>query len=399
MLVVELPPPDERNGERAGGRSPLPAWPDRFASFPLACGARMQKIPQASETLRMPTGEMISTLSQHPERLPEWLEQSQPQFDREIFFGSRTVYYPGPHRDFDPVKLCAKANAAHTFFYVDDGVSLDDIHKLVHGVNGYEVEHEEELTEAVLLPAGWTSHVHKTDLTAKVKQTIETDFKGIYVSLKRVEHHDQSRTAKCLALLYVVGDGHIAYDAFYCQQDGTPVPYLIVVQDHGGMALNHSRFERGGLLERLAYQRCRYPEWLLIGSKDTIGESYEPWDGYTDTGVAPEPQGAVKNPRKLYRREEDSPLFLTRQSRQVQRNETGESTTRPTLIHEVHDILQAQGNHWMRLKDVADRVNERARYQSTTSSTVTTRHIFDVWYERKQQFERDKSRIRCKENG
>lgn len=347
----------------------------------------------------MPTVEMIFTLGQNPEPLPEWLEQPRPQFDHEKFFGSRTGYYPGPHRDFDPVELCAKANAAHTFFYVDDGVSLDDIHEFVHGVRGYEVEHKKELTEAVLLPAGWTPHVHETDLAAEVKRAIELGFKGIFLVLKRDAHRDHSRNPKRLDLLYVIGDGHIAYDAFYCQENRTPARYLIVVQDHGGMALNHSRFARGGLLERLAYQRCRYPEWLLIGSIDTIGKSYEPWDGYTDTGVAPERQGGAKNRRKLYYREEDSPLFLTRQSRHIQRNETRESTTRPTLIHEVHDILQAQGNDWMRLKDVADRVNERALYQSTTNPTVKPDDIFDVWYKRKDLFERDKSRIRCKENG
>ena len=347
----------------------------------------------------MPTGEMTSTLGQNPELLPEWLQQPQPQFDRENFFGPRTVYYPGPHKDFDPVELCARAHAAHTFFYVDDGVSLDDIHEFVHGVRGYEVEHKEELTKAVLLPAGWTSHVHETDLTAEVKRAIESDVKGIFLILKRDAHGDHSRNPKRLALLYVIGDGHIAYDAFYCQKDRTPAPYLIVVQDHGGMALNHSCFAREGLLECLAYQRCRYPEWLLVGSIDTIGESYEPWDGYIDTGVAPEPQGAVKNPRKLYRQEEDSPLFLTRQSCQIQRNETGESTTRPTLIHEVYDILQAQGNDWMRLRDIADRVNERSLYQSRTNSTVTTNQIYGVWQTSRELFERDKSRIRCRENG
>ena len=352
----------------------------------------------------MPIGEMVITLGQNPEPLPAWLQhQSRPKFDRKNFFGSRTVYYPGARYDVDPVRLCAEANAAHTFFFVDNGVKLQDIRRLLHelgdrGFRGYDVEHEYEFEELALLTAGWTSHVHETDLLAEVKRAIESEVEGTCVILRRDLNFDQIYGPQRLVLLYVIGDGHIMYDAFYCQDDGTPAPFLIVVQDHG-MAGNYSRFARGGLLECLAYQRCRYPDWLLVGSIDNIGNSYEPWDGYTDTGVAPELQGEALNPRKLYRREEDCPLFVTRQSRHTRQNGIVESMTRPTLKHEVHDILMAQGNGWMKLRDIANLVNERALYQSRTGSPVTNDELFAIQRKHRQLFERDSTRIRCRENG
>ena len=59
---------------------------------------------------------IVDILSEKPERLPKWLAgDSPPTFDRETFFDSRTVYYPGSGNDGQPVKFCALSRAAHTF--------------------------------------------------------------------------------------------------------------------------------------------------------------------------------------------------------------------------------------------------------------------------------------------
>ena len=73
--------------------------------------------------------------------------------------------------------------------------------------------------------------------------------------------------------------------------------------------------------------------------------------------------------------------------------------TRPTLKHEVHDILMAQGNGWMKPRDIANLVNERALYQSRTGSPVTDDELFAIQRKHRQLFERDNTRIRCRENG
>ena len=349
----------------------------------------------------MPGIDLVSTLRRNPESLPEWLQRSRPKFDRKKFFGSRTIYYPGSRCDIDPLKVCTQAHAAHAFIYVDNDETLD-IHGFVYGLEelgfiGYEVEYTDELTNFSLLPNGWTSHVHKTDLSEDIETAIEADLEGLFVVLSRDEGRDERHGPKRFAFLYVMGDGHITYDAFYCQDDGSPPPHIIVVQDHA-LSTNHNWFGHGGLLERLAYQRCRYPEWLLVGSVDLEGNSYEPWDGYADKCVQPERQGEAGNPRKLYRLNRDCPLFSTRQSHQTWQNATAETMTRPTLKHEVYDILQVHGNDWMRLRDIADLVNDRALYQRSNGLPVTHDEVFETWNCHNNLFDRAGNRIRCNEN-
>ncbi len=351
----------------------------------------------------MPNGQMVTTLGASPEPLPAWLQQCRPPFDRNKFFGSRTVYYPGPGTDVDPVRLCAQANVAHAFLYVDtcygdNGVALEQFCNCVQQLKdwGYDAERKDDITMPMLFSDGWTPHVHATDLSPKVEEAIDLNVKGSYVVLRRAVRHDESLGPKRLALLYVIGDGHITYDAIYCQGDGTRAPYLVVVQDHR-MALN---FERGGLLEQFAYQSSQYPEWLLVGPR---GTDYRPWSGYTCTTDMPELQGAAQNPRKLYRRAANSPFFLEKRSLQMRRNETAELNSLPTLSlkHEVHDILNAQGSDWMRLRDVAECVKERALYQSRTNSTVTQSEIFEISNDHRHRhlFVRRNSRIRRVQNG
>ena len=71
--------------------------------------------------------------------------------------------------------------------------------------------------------------------------------------------------------------------------------------------------------------------------------------------------------------------------------------TRRTLSREVHDILTEQGNHWLKEKDIADLVNERGLYQSSTGSPVTHVEIHDTWRDHKHLFERHGTGIRCRE--
>ena len=103
-------------------------------------------------------------LQQCPEPLPRWLARPTSGFDRESFFAGRTVYYPGFGNDGEPVRLCARAHAAHAFVYVDYGVSKETVSERVYRVGdrgflGYTVEHEEELSESDLRPGGWTHHL------------------------------------------------------------------------------------------------------------------------------------------------------------------------------------------------------------------------------------------------
>ena len=244
---------------------------------------------------------IVETLRQYREPLPDWLRQPSPRFDRENFFRSRTVYYPGYGTDAHPVKVSAEAHAAHTFVYVDYGVSKEAVRDRVYrrrgpGFKGYEVEHDEKVEEPVLLPVGWTAS--NQEASAKAAEGSRVEPFRWYVVLKRDKDHDDDHGPERLAMLFVGGDGFAMYDALYCQQDGTPPPFLVLLQDHTWDA-NYDRFRAGGLLERIAFDRGVYPEWLMVGE---YNGQFEPWEGYLDVGVDPEPGGIHCTPRKLFRR-------------------------------------------------------------------------------------------------
>ncbi len=108
---------------------------------------------------------IVDVLGSDPEPLPEWLvaHGNPPRFNREKFFDSRTVYYPGYGDDGHPVELFNRSHAAHTFIYVDHGVGRDPLAQRLRdrkqGFLGYEVAHQQELSEDTLRPGGWTQHV------------------------------------------------------------------------------------------------------------------------------------------------------------------------------------------------------------------------------------------------
>ena len=246
-------------------------------------------------------------LHQDPEPLPAWLREPPRGFDRKSFFGGRTVYYPGFGNDGDPVRICARAHAAHAFVYVDYGVSKETVSERVNGVGdpgfiGYTVEHEEEVSESDLRPGGWTRHLEQGERTEVSYSFANVRPYALFIVLKRNEDRDDSHGPERLAILFVGGDGHATYDALYCQTDGTPPPYLVVVEDYG-FGANFSPFAAGGLLERIARRCDVLPKFLLVGPRGSGGK-YRPWSGYRDTGAAPELGGMHGRSRRLFRREE-----------------------------------------------------------------------------------------------
>lgn len=236
-----------------------------------------------------------------PEALPRWLEGPSPKFDRSEFFRSRTVYYPGAGDDGHPVSLCARAHAAHAFVYVDYGVPQETIRKQVHTFRGYEVEHLEEVSELTLRPGGWTEHIDRSELRPGAYDFASVEPFGLFAVLRRSETFEDAHGPRRLAILFVGGDGYATFDALYCQEDGTPAPFLIVIQD-GGFSGNFDRFGAGGLLEYIARGRGVLPEWLLVGKPSSA------WPGYRDIGATPERGGRARQLRRLFLRE-GSPVW------------------------------------------------------------------------------------------
>ncbi|MYB34117.1 MAG: hypothetical protein F4X92_03110 [Gammaproteobacteria bacterium] len=255
--------------------------------------------------------ELVDVLREEQEQMPEWLEDPPFGFNRKDFFRNRTLFYPGSGGDGHPVKLCARSNAAHTFIYVDYGVSRDNIQEWLEGPDpeelpqerplpaaqyrflGYTVEYEQCLKQEDLRPGGWTQHASPTN---------SRDFVGdnfipyaLFVVLKRDENFDDAHGPERLAGLFVGGDGIATYDALYCQADGTPSPYLVVLQEHG-FGGNYDSFGQGGLLEQIASKCNVWPKWLLVADNTDI------WDGYEKTLSLGERGGQHNHERNLYRR-------------------------------------------------------------------------------------------------
>ena len=244
---------------------------------------------------------LVDALRHDSEPLPKWLKGRSLKFDRSAFFGSRTVFYPGSGDDGCPVALCSVSHAAHAFVYVDYGVPQEIISKQVHTFRGYEVEHREEVSESDLRPGRWTQHIDRSELPARVYDFASAKPFGLYIVLERDKDHDERHGPERLAILFVGGDGYATFDALYCQDDGTPAPFLVVVQDHG-FGGNFDRFDKDGLLERLARRCAVQIEWLLVGEASTA------WSGFRDTGAIPEPCGTSGQLRRLFLRE-GSPVW------------------------------------------------------------------------------------------
>ena len=56
---------------------------------------------------------------------------------------------------------------------------------------------------------------------------------SLFVVLRRRETFDATHGPARVALLFVGGDSYATFDALYCQNDGTPAPFFVLIQDHG----------------------------------------------------------------------------------------------------------------------------------------------------------------------
>lgn len=233
-----------------------------------------------------------------PERMPQWLERFSPgdRFDRDAFFSSRVVYYPGSGFDGHAVKLFGSSHSAHSFIYVDYGITRDRIKQELadpaHTFRGYRTVGVIRLGMEDLTPSGWLPHPPQPIRHPFIAGTIEPF--GLLAVLELDNLFDHRHGPWRLAVLFLGADGIATYDALFCQKDGTQSPFAILLQDHG-FGGNYDRFGGGGLMEGIALKSNALPQFLLVG------ENTKQWSGYKMVnGLEAEHGGMHWNDRRLF---------------------------------------------------------------------------------------------------
>lgn len=254
--------------------APYPAMETSMGLHSLSPAERAQRLrdhPVAPDTY---------LLRRHREDCPDWLKNFKQgdRFDRQQFFGSRLVYYPGSGSDGHAVKLFGSTHSAHCFVYVDYLFKQSQVKAHLNGdhegydgpFRGYHQLARLTLSEADLAPEGWVQHLHNLERTR-----FSNDFEpyAFLEILERDDEFDDAHGAHRLAVLFLGADGIASYDALFCQKNGVPPPFAVLIQEHG-FGGNYDKFGRGGLLDRIA-QKCQvFPQFLLVA------EGSHPWMGY-----------------------------------------------------------------------------------------------------------------------
>lgn len=231
----------------------------------------------------------------HAENMPSWLinaerEARDAQGLCQSFLASRLVYYPGSRSDGDPVAVFNRSRAAHCFVYVDYGIPRTELEvELKAGFRGYERLLRLELKESDMVTE-CVRHIPLSETDSKLETFPPYRFMEIF---ERKPEFDGTHGAERFAVLFLSTDAYIAFDMLFCQQNGIPSPFCVVLQDHG-FGGGYSTFGRGGLMEEVASLAHVRPNLLLVG------QNTEPWSGYERCNADPVSMGEHHAPRLLF---------------------------------------------------------------------------------------------------
>ena len=236
--------------------------------------------------------------------VPAWLLDYQPgqAFQREEFFRSRIVYYPGCGSDLRPVRVFGLTGSAHVFIHADYihrfRRDCDDLHC---GLRGYRVLDRRDLELDALMPRPWTPHASPDEARSSPDGFVRTEPFASLVVLEREAGCPETEGPARLAIVWLGFDGIAAYDALFCQTHSFGPPFALMLQDHG-FGGNYDRFGGGGLMDLIARRsRCR-PEWLMLGPRTEV------WDGYREMLPADRFFCFPHEAGTLHRREDCAPI-------------------------------------------------------------------------------------------
>lgn len=214
------------------------------------------------------------------EETPKWLKEykkgDKPTF-KEIFNAGRIVYYPGAGYDGQPIKTFNIAHYAHAFFYVDYGISREQILEALtddHALNGYKNIGIIEYQEKDMSPHGWKRHYTLTPEEMREMESLHISSSGSYCLVfvfEREANLTDEHGCDRFAVITLKGDAIATYDALFVNNN--KVPDVLILQDHG-YGCNYNCFGRGGALNQIADAVKQYPPYMMVA------DGTRPWKYY-----------------------------------------------------------------------------------------------------------------------
>jgi hypothetical protein len=248
---------------------------------------------------------IISYLKNNKEIMPAWLENFTigNRFDIKEFLKNRVVFYPGSGTDGHPVKIFGSAHCAHSFVYADYGLERSVIENELdhneHSFLGYHTFARLNLTKEDLNAGNWTPHLPAGDIDYGFARGMMKNQYAFVEILERNENLTDEHGPNRLSILFLGADGVATYDAMFCQNNGySKPPFGVLIQDHG-FGGNYTRFDRGGLLERIAENSKRFPQYLLVATNSKA------WSGYAKIDEPGDAGGMHSSMRYLWKRSND----------------------------------------------------------------------------------------------
>ena len=247
-----------------------------------------------------------------PNPMPEWLflVNENTHFDINCVLLD-SVYYPGSWIDFIPIDAYSKF--AHSFVYVDYGVSKTEVFDEMHSIVGYTPIFLKDISQYQLSPREshritptmndcaspprMSSPAENTNasVAAHIKSYAQIDIPfciwGVYernasTSAGGWRSSNFSHSGERISLLFVGGEGVATYQALYNSNNIHPVAIVLKAADARGFGGNWTDFEkRGGILERVVMANpVGIPKYLFTGNNYDGRELYRSnmyWEEYT----------------------------------------------------------------------------------------------------------------------
>ena len=167
-------------------------------------------------------------------QIPDWLMADELSFNITKIL-ENSLYYPCCGSDGSPIKYLA--GNIHSFVYADYGVSKESFEfQMQKGLLGYNLKHQEVISQHQLTPQGWKVMV-KPDYEEMKSMEFHKSFMkkpfAHWAVYERDIDFSESHGPIRISLLFICGDGAFTYQALYLQNGIVPAIIAVIQPGHG----------------------------------------------------------------------------------------------------------------------------------------------------------------------